>query len=319
MHAAVITTYGSPPTYSTFADPEPREGEVAVTITAAALHRIVKALADGTHYGATGELPFIPGVDGVGRLADGKRVYFGSARSPFGTFAERGVAPQWMCTPIPDSLDDATAAAIANPAMSSWVALMRANFQPGQSLLILGATGVSGRLAVQIAKCKEARRVIAAGRHPHTLDRLRSLGADSVISLDQNKDALVAAFRSELADAGIDVVLDYVWGNPGEAFFEAVSLKGLRKATARLTYVQIGNSAAPTITLPAAVLRSSDIQILGSGFGSASMDRILRAVAEFFTLAATAPFEFERTTAPLSDVEKLWNSPQSSGRLVFVP
>src|SRR5580658_4880290 len=110
MHAAVVRAFDAPPSYLTFADPVAGDGEQLVTITAAGLHPIVKSLANGTHYGSEGELPFIPGVDGVGRLEDGTRVYFGGSRSPYGTFAELGLASNWMCIPLPDGLDDATAA-----------------------------------------------------------------------------------------------------------------------------------------------------------------------------------------------------------------
>ena len=131
MNAAVVQSYDAPPRYATFAEPAPAEGERLVTVTAAGLHPIVKALAKGTHYGSTGVLPFIPGVDGVGKLEDGTRVFFGAARPPFGSFAERSLASGAMCLPLPDGLDDITAAAIANPAMSSWVALTaRAKFTP---------------------------------------------------------------------------------------------------------------------------------------------------------------------------------------------
>src|SRR5580658_8724543 len=123
MNAAVVHAFDAPPRYTTFGEPVAGAGERLVTVTAAGLHPIVKALASGTHYGSTGELPFVPGADGVGRLGDGTRVYFGISRSPFGTFSERALAADWMCIPLPDGLDDVTAAGIANPAMSSWVAL----------------------------------------------------------------------------------------------------------------------------------------------------------------------------------------------------
>ena len=320
MHAAVVRAFDLPPRYTTFADPVAAEGELLVTITAAGLHPIVRALASGTHYGSTGDLPFVPGVDGVGRLADGSRIYFGISRSPYGTFSERGLAANWMCIPLPDGLDDATAAGIANPAMSSWVALMeRAKFVARESVLILGATGVAGRLAVQVAKRLGARRVVAAGRSPQALETLKELGADVVISLDQGHDPLVAAFRSEYAESGVDVVLDYLWGYPAECALEAVSQKGLRKAALRVRFIQIGASAGRTISLPAATLRSSGLELLGSGFGSASLDQIRAAVSEFFKIAATKPFQFIIKTAPLSDIEALWNSPVQGTRLVFQP
>jgi NADPH2:quinone reductase len=320
MNAAVIHAFDAPPRYATFAEPIAAEGEQLVTVTAAGLHPIVKTLGSGTHYGSSGELPFVPGVDGVGRLADGTRVYFGISRSPFGTFAERALAASWMCIPLPDGLDDATAAGIANPAMSSWVALTaRAKFVAGESVLILGATGVAGQLAVQIAKRLGARRVTAAGRHPSALEKLKSLGADVVVSLDQEHASLVAAFRSEYAEAGVDVVLDYLWGHPAECVLEAIAQKGLRKAASRLRFVQIGNSAGGTISLPAATLRSSGLELLGSGFGSASLDQIRLAIAEFFKIAATEPLQFRIKTAPLAEVEALWNSQEQGTRLVFQP
>jgi NADPH2:quinone reductase len=320
MQAAVVTSFDAPPSYATFADPTPAEGELAVTVTAAGLHQIVKSLAKGAHYGSTGQLPFIPGVDGVGRLDDGSRVYFGAARSPYGTFAQRSLASPAILIPIPEGLDDVTAAGIANPAMSSWVALTaRANFVAGESVLILGATGVAGQLAVQIAKRRGARRVVGAGRNPQALKALQSLGADAVISLDQQPDALVEAFRQEFAGQGIDIVLDYLWGQPAESALQAIAQKGLSKAAPRIRWVQIGASAGTSISLSAATLRSSGLEILGSGFGSASIPQILAAVQEFFQIATAEPFQFNVKAAPLSDVGALWNSPEQGTRLVFQP
>ncbi len=320
MHAAVVRAFDAPPKYAEFPDPVPQPGEQPVTVTAAGLHQIVKSLANGTHYGSSGELPFVPGVDGVGRLDDGSRVFFGGTRDPRGTFAERACAPSAICIPLPDGLDDATAAGMANPGMSSWVALTaRAKFVAGESVLILGATGVAGQLAVQIAKRRGARRVVAAGRNPEVLEKLKSLGADAVISFDQEPDALVAALRSEFAGNGMDIVLDYVWGQPAESALKAIAQKGLKKLTPRVRFVQIGSSAGQTITLNAATLRSSGLELIGSGFGSASLDQIKIAICDFFQAAATDPFHFNLKTAPLSDVESLWNSPERGTRLVFQP
>jgi len=117
MNAAVVHSFDSPPRYTAFAEPVAAEGEVVVQVIAAGLHPIVKALASGTHYGSTGELPFIPGVDGVGRLPDGTPVFFGLSRSPFGTFAERGLTARRMCLPLPEGLDPVTAAGLANPSI----------------------------------------------------------------------------------------------------------------------------------------------------------------------------------------------------------
>jgi NADPH:quinone reductase-like Zn-dependent oxidoreductase len=319
MNAAVVESFSRPPRYSEFADPVAGDGEVLVEVKAAGLHPIVKGLASGSHYGSTSELPFIPGVDGTGRLKDGRRVYFGVTRPPYGTFAERAVTASWMCVPLPDGLDDVTAAALANPGMSSRAALMRAQFAAGESVLILGATGSAGQLAVQTARRLGAKRVVAAGRNQKALAQLGALSADVVISLEQERDALVNAFRQTMADTKTDVVLDYLWGWPAERALEAISQKGLSHAARRIRYVQIGNSAGPTISLAGATLRSSGLELLGSGFGSASLEQILQAVKELFQEAAKKPFQNAVKAAPLRDVEAMWNNKEEGVRLVFQP
>lgn len=319
MKAAVVESFDRPPRYAEFADPVAGEGEVLVEVKAAGLHPIVKGLASGSHYGSVGELPLVPGVDGVGRLADGRRVYFGATRPPYGTFAEWGVTRPAMCVPLPDGLDDITAAALANPGMSSRAALMRAGFAAGQSVLILGATGTAGRLAVQIARRLGAEHVIGAGRNPEALAELASLGAEAVISLDQEPDRLVEAFRGALADAKIDVVLDYLWGQPAERLLEAISLKGLSHAARRIRFAQIGNSAGSTISLAAATLRSSGLELLGSGFGSASIEQILQAVGELFREAVKQPFQNAVKGVPLRELEAYWNRREENARIVFLP
>lgn len=318
MNAAVIESWENPPRYTTFPDPTPTADEVLVTVTAAGLHPIVKALAKGAHYTSTGQLPLIPGVDGVGRLPDGARVLFGATHPPYGTFAERSITRSAICTPIPNALDDAAVAAMMNPGMSSWGALEhRAHFVAGESVLILGATGAAGHLAVQIARRLGAKRIVAAGRNAKALEETRSLGADATISLEQDSDALVAAFHDQLA-AKIDVVLDYLWGAPAEALLAAVAQRAIEHDASRIRYIQIGNSAGPTIPLAAATLRSSGLELLGSGFGSVSMNDLFASIRAILASAAQRPFTVRFTTAPLRDVEKLWNSP-TDARLVFVP
>jgi NADPH:quinone reductase-like Zn-dependent oxidoreductase len=290
-----------------------------VTVTAAGLHPIVKALAAGTHYGSTGNFPFVPGVDGVGKLENGQRVFFGAARSPFGTMAERTLAGQNRYLAIPDSVDDVTAAAMMNPGMSSWAALAeRADFAPGESVLILGATGSAGQMAVQIAKRFGARRIVAAGRDPEALEQTKSLGADATISLTQDRDALIAAFREEIAGNKIDVILDYLWGAPAEAALAAIAKKGLDHSSPRIRYIQIGSSAGPNISLPAAILRSSGLEMLGSGFGSVNLERLFASLANLLQEAAKEPFKIAVTAVPLRDVESLWNSKMDT-RIVFQP
>jgi NADPH:quinone reductase-like Zn-dependent oxidoreductase len=161
MKAAVVREAGASPVYGEFEEPIPAAGEVRVAVTTSALSNLTRGRASGAHYSSQGKLPFVPGVDGVGRLDDGQRVYFSLSRAPFGGMGERTVVGAARCIPVPDGLDDATAAALPNPAMSSWAALVeRAKFVAGETVLVNGATGASGRLAVQIAKPLGAKRMI---------------------------------------------------------------------------------------------------------------------------------------------------------------
>jgi len=320
MHAAVVESFEAPPRYSTFADPVPEADELLIDVRAAGLHQLVRGLAAGKHYGSAGKLPFVPGVDGVGVASDGRRVYFLAGRSPFGSMAERSVAARAACLPVPDTLDDVTVAAMMNPAMSSWAALAeRAHFARGESVLILGATGTSGQLAVQIARRFGAHRIVGAGRNREALDEAKTLGADAVIPLTDDRDALVAAFRDAIAEHKIDVVLDYLWGAPAETLLAAIAQKGLAHAAPRIRYIQIGSSAGPAISLPGATLRSSGLELLGSGFGSVSMEGIFRTLTAVLHEAARAPFQFHVAPAPLSQVESAWNARNTEGRLVFQP
>jgi NADPH:quinone reductase-like Zn-dependent oxidoreductase len=220
---------------------------------------------------------------------------------------------------LPDGISDATAAALGNPAMSSWAALSyRAKFSAGESILILGATGVAGQLAVQIAKRRGAARIVACGRNLEALEKTKSLGADATISLELSHDELVAALRRQI-ESGINVVLDYLWGPPAGTLFEAIAKKGLSHETARVRYIQIGNSAGAKISLAAASLRSSGLEMLGSGFGSVAMSDLAASIREFFAEAARKPFDMAVQTFPLREVASVWNQPESGERFVFVP
>lgn len=314
MKAAVVNTPGELPKFQEFEEPTVQEGDVLVHVRAAGVHPVVKSIASGAHYSASGSGPMIPGVDGVGTLENGTRVYFGGARKPWGTMAERAAVPRSMHIPLPDGIDDATAAAIANPGMSGWVALKdRAGLIPGETVLILGATGVAGQLAIQVARQLGAKRIVGAGRN---VDALCDAGLDEVIALNQPEDDLRKAFIAE-AVAGIDVVIDYLWSRPTELLLEALAKGFKATATHRTRLVEVGASAGPNITLPAAILRSIDLTILGSGFGAASIDRIFAAVSELFALAASGALKLDVDPVPLSDVEAAWNRADKGRRIVL--
>ena len=198
MKAAILHALGQPPRCEDFTDPQAIEGEVLVQVKAASLKNVDKMMACGSHYDRPPDLPSVCGVDGVGLLDDGARVYCGGARPPYGMMAERAVVSRGWCLPVPEQIDDVTAAALPNPALSAWLALIwRAQLQPGERVLILGATGVAGQLAIQIAKHLGAERVVAAGRNRRVLTTLRDLGADATIALDLSNQELTAAFIRE--------------------------------------------------------------------------------------------------------------------------
>jgi len=316
MKAAVVHTLGQPPQYQDFPDPVPAENEFLVHVHAAGLHPIVKARASGAHYSSDGQVPLIPGIDGVGTLPDGTRVYFGFARSPYGSMAERTVIRSNMYIPLPDNIDDALAAAIANPGMSAWVSIKeRAKVQPGQTVLILGATGVAGQLAIQVARHLGASRVIGVGRN---VEAIAAANVDAVIALGQPDDAVRDAFAAEAAK-GIDVVIDYLWSRPTELLLEALG-KGFSATATRATrFVNVGNSAGPSITLPAEILRSIDLTMLGSGFGSAALDVIFAAIPTLFSLAAAGSLKIDFEPVPLAQVESAWNRVDKGKRIVFTP
>jgi len=315
MKAAIVEVAGKAPVYGDFEDPIPTAGEVSINVIAAALSQVTRSRASGTHYSSAGRLPLVPGIDGVGRLADGRRVYFAMPRAPFGSMAERVVVRAEQCVTLPDDLDEVTAAAIANPGMSSWVAMKeRAKLATGEIVLINGATGTAGRLAVQIAKYLGAKKVIAAARDAKALEEVAALGADVTITLTADPNELEKSFKVQFS-SGVDVVIDYLWGMSAERLLIAAAKAGREAVPIR--FVNIGSVSGSEITLPSAVLRSSALQLMGSGIGSVPLGRLINATGE--VLAAAIPGRFKIVThgVPLSRVEEAWPIAGNSPRTVF--
>ncbi|HEV2116898.1 MAG TPA: zinc-binding alcohol dehydrogenase family protein [Terriglobales bacterium] len=319
MQAAVLRTFDKPPRCEQFADPVPRDGEALVQVRAASLKPVDKQIAAGSHYASARELPAICGVDGVGNLSDGTRVFFGGTRPPYGAMAERTVVPRAFTFPIPDSVDDATAAALPNPGVSAWLSLAhRARLVPGESVLILGATGVTGKLAVRIAKLLGAARVVAAGRNQQILSTLDLHGADSTIRLDLPEAELREAFVRAAGQSGFQVVIDYVWGRPTEVLLSAMTRHEFSAIGSETRLLQVGESAGPTITLPAAVLRSTALTILGTA-GIAPPDVLVGAFQKVMAHAASGEMRIDTIQIPLTDIERSWNHAPAGQRLVVVP
>ena len=317
MQAALVTHFDEPPHVTTIPDPIAGTGQVLVQVHAAAIHPVVRAIASGKHYASPKTLPAMCGLDGVGRLPDGTRVYFGPVHPPHGTVAERVAVLETLCTPIPDDLDDAMAAALPNPGMAAWMPLFwRAKLAPGESVCILGATGAAGQLAVRAARLLGAGRVVAAGRNAATL---ATLDADALINLDQPDAALVDSFAREAGADGFDVMVDYLWGAPTEALLKVI---GRAKFAKEMRLVQVGESAGSTLNLPGSVLRSTGLAILGFGIrsnGFAPRDIQTQALRQLFEHASAGRLRLDVERIALDSIETAWKrSAPRGGRLVVI-
>lgn len=313
MKAAVVSQRGALPSYGDFADPAPTPGATVVSVHAAPLSPIVRALASGTHYATQAAAAFVPGVDGVGALPGGRRVYFLFPKAPFGSMAERALVPDDRMVAVPDALSSVQAAAIATAGLASWVALTRrARLQPGSTVLINGATGAAGSLAIQVARYFGAAKVIAVGRNALKLDRL---DADVKVALD---DGAERSMRRQL-ELGVDVVLDFLWGAPALTLLRAATDgRGTMAGEPRLRYVQLGTAAGAEIPLRGDMLRSTGLELIGSGIGSVSLGELLMSAGELLAAAPTAGFRVPFESAPLSAVADVWNE-TSGPRCLLLP
>lgn len=318
MKAAVVREFGRPPVYADIPEPVPRSGETLVSVTAVGVSRLALSRASGEHYSAGTAPPFVPGVDGVGRTPEGRSVYFALPRPPFGSMAERVPVASTHLVSVPDAVDDTTAAAAANAGMSCWVPLSRlAPVRPGESVLVNGATGVAGRMAIQVAKHLGAHRVIATGRDEAKLRGLLPLGADVVLSLSQPADALRAAVRKEARESTIGVVLDYLWGPSAEAILGALGGPNAPRGASRVRFVSVGSLAGPTLSLDSSLLRSSGVELLGTGIGSSTDIDLLDGIGQFFGALASSRFRIDIDAHPMSEVEQCWGKTTADKRLVF--
>ena len=319
MYAAVVDSFDSPPRYDEVDEPVATdEHDAVVDVLAVGLHPRVRSQADGSHYTSTQELPLVPGIDGVGRLRDGRVVYFVLPDTTRGSLAERVVVDLRRAVVLPDDLDPVPVAAAMNPAMSSWVGLRRrADFRPGQSVLVLGATGSAGQLAVQVAQHFGASYVVGAGRDPDALDLLTDLGADDTVSLAGDPE--VVARRLGEAAGEVDVVVDYLWGKPAEDALLPLLLARTDRAR-ELTWLQVGSVAGPTLALASVALRSTNLRLVGSGQGSVTTAGILAELPELAEEVARGGLVVRPVVTPLRRIEHTWTAPVSPGhRVVVVP
>lgn len=313
---------GELPQYVDFTEPTVQnQDEVLVRVKAVAIKHFDKGRATGKHYSS--DVPTangrIIGGDGVGLLEDGTRVY---GMGVSGMLAEQATIRKSMMVNLPEKLDDATAAALPNAVIGAAMGLkFKADIQPGDVVLVNGATGFTGRIAVQIAKHYGAKKVIVTGRNQQSLKDLLTLGADEIVSVVQDDEQFKAQLKTIHAQTPIDIIIDYLWGHTAEMILACI--KGDGSFTNRIRYVSIGSMTGDLIQLSAANLRSVDLQLTGSGLGAWSKQQVnqlfTEILPEMFQLAATGKLKVETTTVKLENIEYLWNLNVSSGqRLVVV-
>ncbi len=314
MKAAVVQGPNQTPIYGGFDDPTPEEGFTIVAVAAAALSNATRARATGSHYSSAGSFPLVPGIDGVGRTESGQRVGFLLPEAPYGGMAEKTLVRNGLCLPIPDDVGDVLAAAIINPGQSPLGALRaRAALQPGETVLINGATGTTGQIAVQIAKHLGASRVIATGRNAEALARLAELGADHTIDLTAEPGALQTELQSHAE--GIDIVLDYLSGPPTEIVLAAIA--GSHRAATPIRYVIAGTAAGAATTVPTNVLASTSLTLMGSGIGAVSVPDIVQAAKDALQIAGTMQLQIDISELPLNKVAEAWAVNHDRRRVVF--
>lgn len=309
MLAAVIHRLGDLPRLDTFAEPVAGADEVLVRVAAAAIKPHDLALARGHHHCSPLVLPAICGTDGVGYLDTGERVYFSGVRAPYGALA--ALAPARCVAMIPDDVDNVTAAAIVDRALMAWLPLRwRARIAPGETVLVVGASGPLGQMTVRAARLLGAARVVVAGRGTAELE---ALGADAVIDLRLPPTHLHEAFASH-AVGGIDVVVDFIWGPISEVLIAALSVtsdpgeRGVR-------IVSTGELMEGPIELAGAHLRDAPIQLMGDGPGNRpSLRELETMIEEILGHVATGALRADAEVMPLTDIADAWARAQASDR-----
>ncbi|WP_268913063.1 quinone oxidoreductase family protein [Lentilactobacillus sp. SPB1-3] len=315
MKAAVLNEYGQVPVYQDIEDPTTHnEDQIIVTPVASSIKRLDIGKAAGKHYTNFDPLPAVMGMDGVVRTDDGKLVF---AMGLSGMMAEKAIVNKNQLVPIPDNLDPALAAAMPNVLMGSDIALtLRGKVKPGDVVLVNGATGSTGMMAVQMAKYRGASKVIATGRSESKLAELKKMGADEVIKLTDDDKEIEKQIKDLYANSSFSVIVDYLWGHPAEIILNALSRI---KLVTPLTYVTIGQMAGAEINLASQLLRGRDLTIVGSGIGSFSgedfMKYLQNELPKLYAYAAEGNLQLNVNKFSLADISTAWTA---SGRPVVM-
>jgi NADPH:quinone reductase len=309
MRAAVLRRHGAAPEFGAHPAPRRGPGEVLVRVTAAPVNPLDLLCASGTSYFGEPALPYVPGTQGVGTVEEadgipaGRRVWFSATagmRPGDGSMAEWCVVPEPAALPLPDGVSDDLAAALGLSAIAAWMALTwRGGLEPGEHVLVLGASGNVGQVGVQAARLLGAGRVVAACRDAHGRARATELGADAVADLSgDDTGALVDRLRRATGDR-VDLVLDPVWGRPAEAAAQLLAPRG------RL--VNLGSSAGAGASFGSAALRSGVLSVLGYTNNALTDEQKATALREILTYAAAGRLTADRETMPLADAAQAWS------------
>src|SRR5689334_19886176 len=257
MRAAVIRRPGATPALNQFADPQPGPGVSVGTLVAASLNPLDIAIVNGQFPIRRLQPPYVAGYEAVVQFGDGTRCYLTGPPAPYGTLAQLVPVPESAGFPVPAGVDPGLAAALGVAGLVGWVALdYRAHLQAGETVLVLGAGGSAGQLAVQSARIQGAGLVIGAARGKDS-EQVADHGADAIVDLAHD-DAIDAGLASA-APAGYDVIIDFLWGG--------LSPRAIDHANVGARYIQVGSSAGPTSTITAAAIRNKLLTLVGQGMG----------------------------------------------------
>ena len=313
MRAAILRAHGATPELGEFEEPVAGGGAQVAEVLAAGLNPVDMRKASGSFPLLPPlPLPTVAGWEGVARLPDGSRVYFLDPEPPNGALAERTVVDPQAAFPVPDGVDEALAVALGIAGLAGWMALeWSARLREGETVLVLGATGTVGQVAVQAARAMGAGRIVAAGRDPRALERAGELGADATVALGGAGD-LEQALR-EASGGGYDVVVDPLWGEPGVA--------ALRACNRFARFVQLGQSAGAEATVASSDVRMRALRIVGHTNYAIPVEDQRSAYARMTERAAAGELTADLERVPLERAPEAWERQRSGPgtKLVVVP
>jgi NADPH2:quinone reductase len=311
---------GRPPEPGEAPEPARGEGEALVEVLAVPLNPIDINIGAGRFYGGSPPLPYVPGREGVGRVLEGEALapgtlvwlYGGGGGLPSGALAERVAVPESAGVALPEGTDPAVAGALGIAGLAGWLPLAhRAPLREGETVLVLGATGTVGLVAVQGARLLGAARVVAAGRRREALERARRLGADAVVSLENAAGDLTTAFLEACGGERPTYVIDPLWGEPVVAA-AAAAAQGAR-------IVNIGQSAGAEAPLRSADVRGKQLDVLGFSIFHTPRDALEREYLRLVGHVAAGELEVELERFPLERVAEAWErQAQGAGAKVVV-